>query len=510
MTSPTTSFWRAATTAYAFPILDHELETDVVIIGGGITGITAADLLSRAGKRVAVLEALCIGLGTTGHSTGNLHVTLDEGLYRVADKWDQKTANLVVEHRKTTIDAMEQRAQELAIQCGFTRCPHYIYPSGSTSMDKIKEEQQALSKAGLVAGITDQVPLPYPVSQGLRIENQAQFHPLLYVRGLAEKIQSESCRIFENSKVIKIDDKNMTVTTTSGKVRASQIFVATHTPKGFDPVQAELGPYREYAIAAPLQADQLPSGIFWGIQESPLSVRTCEIHAKKYLLVIGEEHKTGQHKEDTDYFAKLESFARSHFNIGAVEYRWSAQNYRPDDLLPFIGQAFGSKHYIATGFATNGLVYGALAAAMVTDQILGKEHPLTDLFKPTRFTPVKSAKDFLTENLNVVKQYARNFLTRADLKQMKDVTPGEGALVDLDGAVAAYQDQNGQFTILSPICTHLGCKVRWNSLEKSWDCPCHGSRFECQGEVIEGPAITPLEIISIVEDDEEAEDENGG
>ena len=500
MSNPTTSFWKATSAATCFPALDRDLETDVAIIGGGITGIMAADLLSRAGKRVVVLEAMCIGLGTTGHATGNLHVTVDEMMCQVRKKWDKETARLVAVSRQATIDALERRVDETGISCGFIRCPHYLYPTGSKPAEQIGEEHRTLTEAGIPASLTDEVPLPFSAGTALRIENQAQFHPLLFVQGLAEYSRSDGCMIFENSKVIEIDDANGTVVTTSGRVRAGAIFVATHTPKGFDPVQAELGPYREYGIAAPLDG-QLPPGIFWSVEETSVSLRSCEMNDKKYLMVIGEKHKTGQHREDVDYFGKVEQFAQSHFRVPPMEYRWSAQNYRPADLLPFIGRSALGNRYIATGFGTNGLLYGPLAAAIVTDLILGRKNPLIDLFKPTRFTPVKSAKDFLSENLNVAKQYARDFLTHGDLKQMKDIAPDEGALVDVDGTVAVYRDGEGDFTLLSPLCTHLGCKVHWNSMEKSWDCPCHGSRFNCGGEVLEGPAVAPLQLFNIVEDD---------
>ena len=500
MSNPTTSLWKATSPAAAFPVLDRDLETDVVIIGGGITGITAADLLSRAGKRVVVLEAMCIGLGTTGHSTGNLHVTVDHLLHKIGKKWDRETVKLVAASRKATIDAIERRVEELDIPCGFVRCPHFLYPAGSNSGKQLEEEHRALTDAGIPATMTDAVPLPFPAGTALRIEGQAQFHPLRYVRGLAERIRSDNCLIFENSKVVDIDDDSGTVTTASGRVRAGAIFVATHTPKGFDPVQAELGPYREYGLASVLDG-QLPPGIFWSVEEISVSIRSWEDGGRRYLMVIGEEHKTGQHREDVDYFGKVERFAMSHFKVPPAEYRWSAQNYRPDDLLPFIGKSAIGARYIATGFGTNGLVYGPLAAAVIADLILGKKNPLIDLFKPTRFTPVKSAKEFLSENLNVAKQYARDFLTHGDLKQMKEIGVEEGALVDVNGAVAVYRDEAGDFTLLSPICTHLGCKVHWNGAEKSWDCPCHGSRFHCEGEVLEGPAVSPLKLLNIVEDD---------
>lgn len=219
------------------------------------------------------------------------------------------------------------------------------------------------------------------------------------------------------------------------------------------------------------------------------------MNGTNYLIVIGEEHKVGQQDNKEDYFRKVEDFTRAHFNGTTIEYRWSAQNYRPADGLPFIGRSVGSDHvYIATGFATNGLLYGPLAAAIITDEILGRTNPWEHTYTSKRFTPAKSAKGFVTENVNVAKQYIKDYLTHRHVMKLREVTPDEGGLVDVKGEkLAVYHDVNGQRIAVSPTCTHLGCIVHWNRMEKSWDCPCHGSRFSSDGEVIEGPAIAPLE-----------------
>ena len=489
----TISFWEGTAREAAFPSLTQDEEADVVIIGGGITGITAAHLLSRAGKRVVVLEALRVGLGTTGYSTGNLYATVDNGLYRVRDKWDQETAAAVAKSRGETIDRIERVAAEYDLPCRFVRRPHYLLATEDSQLEPMEQEFGAARDAGLAAELVDEAPLPVPAIRALRIESQAQFHPVIFVRMLAKAIASERCRIFENSGVIAIDDEAMTVTTAGGTVRAGKILLATHTPKGFNILQTELGPYREYGIAADLAEDRYPEGIFWTFEEPGHSIRSYDADGTKYLIVIGEKHKTGQH-DDTDYYEKVEAFARSHFPVKRIAYRWSAQHYRPADELPYIGRSTASGDvYVATGFGTNGLVYGPLAAAILTDDILGRKNPWSDLYDARRFTPAKSAGSFVRENVNVAGQYVRDYLTAADVEKLENIAPGEGSLATIEGEkYAVYRDENGRWTALSPVCTHLGCIVHWNRLEKSWDCPCHGSRFRCDGEVLEGPAMAAL------------------
>lgn len=338
-------------------------------------------------------------------------------------------------------------------------------------------------------------PLTFGVGQSLRIEHQAQFHPLEYVCQLAAKIASENCRIFENSRVTEIDDDRLVVKTAHGEVHAAKIIMATHTPKGFNVLQTELGPYREYGLSARLHDNQYPDGIFWSLEEPSHSLRSYELNGEKHLIVIGEEHKTGQQEPGVEYYGKVEDYIRSRFNVESIQYRWSAQNYQPADYLPYIGKSPGSEAlYVATGFGTNGLLYGPLAAAIIAEDFLGREHQWAGLYSSRRFNPAKAGGTFIKENINVAKQYVKDYLTHEPSENLQSVRNGEGALVKHNKEkLAAYIDEAGQLTALSPVCTHLGCIVHWNRLDKSWDCPCHGTRFQTDGEVIEGPAFTPLE-----------------
>lgn len=489
------SIWTDTSSHASFPSLSGDHHADVVVIGGGITGITAALHLSRAGKSVVVLEAQRIGEGTTGYSTGNLYASVSSYLYRIRDAWDQDTAAAVARSRAETIDEIQRTITEFGLNCHFARRPHYFIPTDDSQIEKMEREYEAVNKAGLNASIVGEAPLPLPVKRALKIENQAQFHPLNYVRLLAKAIASDRCRIFEEAKAEEIDDENIVVRTAEGSVHADRIIMATHTPKGFNLLQTELGPYREYGIAVRLKGNRYPEGIFWTLEEPNHSIRSFESDGAKYLIIIGEKHKTGQHEEGVDYYEKVEAFARANFDLEHVAYRWSAQHYRSADELPYIGKSTASENVtLATGFATNGLIYGPLAAAILTDEILGRENPWADLYSAKRFTPAKSAGDFLKENANVAVQYVRDYLTRAEVEKLGEIPVGEGRLAELEGKkLAVFRDEGGGVTVLSPVCTHLGCIVHWNGMEKTWDCPCHGSRFRPDGEVIEGPAIAALE-----------------
>lgn len=489
------SLWEGTAEEVTLPKLTQDVEVDVAIVGGGITGITAAQLLAETGKRVAVLEAHRVGGGTTGHSTGNLHAAVDQHLQKVRKTWGDDVLRAVCRSRQSMIDHIERTVARHSIACGFVRRPHYIFPAEQSEMSTMEKEHEAAVAGGLSASIVDSVPMPMAIGRGLRIDNQAQFQPVSYARLLAKAIESDRCRIYEQTKAEEIDAKENLIATAGGRVRASKVILATHTPKGFHLVQTELGPYREYGIAVTLDADVDAEGIFWTI-EQPMhhSIRSFTANGTKYLLVIGEKHKVGQHDNAEDYYAKLEQYARRHFDVASVAFTWSGQHYHPADEIPFIGQSGTNDDlYIATGFSTSGLLYGPLAASIITDDILGRDNEWAGVYRANRFTPVKSAKDFARENADVAAQYVKDFLRRADVAAAGDVPPGEGRIISIDGKkVALHRSVTDEWTALSPLCTHLGCIVHWNTFEKSWDCPCHGSRFAPDGEVIEGPAITAL------------------
>lgn len=494
---PRPSVWNADHQPTRFPSLAADLVVDVVIIGAGITGITIAAQLVRAGFRVVVLEAMHVASGTTGYSTGNLYAMVDEYLHQFVKKWgDDKTA-AVVQSRKMAIDLIEKYVTEYDLDCGFSRQPWVLYSNHglAVEIDTIDHEYKAAISAGLDARLTTDIGLPFAVSQALVMEGQAQFDPVKYVRGLARAIHSDDCQIFENSPVWRIDENQGFVKTPTCMVRAERIVMATHTPKGFNVLQTELGPYREYAVAARLNGQPPPGGIFWDAHSPRSSIRRVDAGGVSHVLMIGEKHKTGQQKDTEAGYRALEASIRAHFDVHSIAYRWSAQHYRAADGLPYIGLAPGTTRlYLASGFATDGLTYGTLAGMLICDEIAEAKNQFLELYSPRRFTPLKSARNFFKENLNVASFYIRDYAQGPAIKKLAEVAPGEGGLVDVDGdRMAVYRDDNGQLYVLSPVCPHLKCIVHWNRSERSWDCPCHGSRFRYDGKVIEGPALEPLQ-----------------
>ncbi len=485
----TASIWQGTAGETVFPPLQGRVAADVAIIGGGITGVTLAMLLAEAGRSVVLVEARRIGEGSTGNSTGNLYEVLSEQLYTIGERWDRSVMGEVADSRREAMALVERVAGRLG-DCGFSRCPLYLYATAPAQIEVVEKEYEAALQLGLAARLEEGA-TPVPSLRALILDNQAQIHPLAYVQRLAQQIASPQCRIFEQSPAVAIDEKMHSVHTAQGSIRARDIVLATHTPKGIYLVQAEMVPRREYGIGLRLASGNYPDGIFWGMGDYRHSVRSLRAGNDHYLILVGEDHKTGQH-DAADAFARLEGFARRKFDVGTVDFRWSAQHYHPADGLPYIGASHGSEVHIATGFGTNGLTWGTLAATVIADRILGRDNRWAHLYRANRLLPMKAAKGALEENLSVAKSFIRDYTTRPQTA-LDGIPVGGGALVEVDGQkLAVHRDESGTLSALSPVCTHMKCMVHWNGAERTWDCPCHGSRFDVEGRVIEGPALAPL------------------
>lgn len=494
----TQAVWNAAAKPKKFLPLAGDLEVDVVVVGAGISGLSTACHLAKANKKVAVLEALQVGMGTTGSSTGNLYAPIDERLFSIEAMHKEETMGAVANSRMAAIDQIEEWVQDYSIDCEFKRVPWFLFTSPeSKSMNvQIEKEFDAAEKASLRVSQKVPVGFPYPVSAMTRIENQAQFNPLSYVQQLAAAIESEDCLIFEDTKVSKVEEGTPCVVHTNrGTIRAQKVVMATHSPKGIYGVHTAMEPYREYALAVRLKGELPAPGIYWHVLAGTHhSVRPYQSPNGNFLLVLGQPHKVGNKEHNEENFREVEKYLRRHFSVDSIEYIWAAQNYKPADHLPYIGTSPLEKHtYIATGFAADGLVYGTLAGSIISDAILGKENSWAKMYDPKRFTPLASAPKFMKENMTVATNLLKDYLFYGDVDALQEVKPGEGKTLKLDGErLAAYRDEQGSLHLVSAICTHLGCIVHWNHSEKSWDCPCHGSRFSIDGQVLEGPAYHKL------------------
>lgn len=497
------SIWNAFGQTTDFPSLHEDITADTVIIGGGITGISAGRLLADNGQKVAVLEALKVGGGTTSHSTGNLYVMTDQLLSSLQSKYDSETVKRVVAGRMQALRLIEQNIERYNLDCDFTKCDWYLYSDSEKNDGKVNEELRVAREIGLDAEEAGAGDLPFAISRAMKLPQQAQFNPMRYVQGLANTLQSDNCRIYEFTKVETIEEKNdvFIVQTPGGNVRANNVLHATHTPKGIMLVQTLLGPYREYGIACRLKGEPPPEGVYWGYTDSgeKYSTRSYVRGSERFLIVVGQPHKVGQAKNNKDCIASLEAFASNHFEVVEVIYRWGGQHYRPADLLPYIGRTDKDKNiFIASGYSTDGLVYGTLAGSIVADLVMGKANEWAELYDPSRHQPAKAARNFVKENINVAGQYLKDLPGAVEAGDFSSVKAGEGKIVGKDRQkLAVYRRENGQLVIRSAECTHMACIVNWNDAEKTWDCPCHGSRFKPDGTVLEGPAFHALHEVRI-------------
>jgi glycine/D-amino acid oxidase-like deaminating enzyme/nitrite reductase/ring-hydroxylating ferredoxin subunit len=496
----TSSLWQgtAARTA-CLPTLQTDLKVDVAIVGAGITGLTAAMLLVQAGKRVAVLDACKAGDASTGNSTGNLYATVDLGLHTLEEQHGLETMRRVVESRAAAIDLVEATVERLNLDCGFQRLPWNLIALDAAHVAEVEKEALAAMRARLRADLRDDAPLPVEAAKTLRVEEQAQFQPLAYLRQLAQRIGGEDCLIFENTRVTAIEDDPAVVHTTHGKVFCQQIILATHTPIGVHLVQSQLEVVREYGIAAPLHDSVPEPGIYWCVGQERHSIRTWTEHGRTWLVVIGSAHALGEKEVGRERFQDLELFARDHFPIGPVEYRWSAQRYRAKDKLPFIGRNIDAVNtYIATGYSSDGLTYGTLAGMMLADEILGRGTPWRDLYRVDRADQARRPDGFEKESTAAAQPGQVPALGADALAGLADLPPCQARMVEAGGQpVAVYRGEDGQLQALAGKCTHMGCDLKWNGAETSWDCECHGSRFAPDGRVLEGPALVPLQAAKL-------------
>ncbi len=488
--------WKAADAKDThYPQLQGAIDVDVAVIGAGVTGLATALHLAESGLKVAVVEAHRVGSGSTGGSTGNLYATLSQGLAAVRKKWDNGVVGQVVGLRASGIDTLEEIVNRYAIECEFARRPLYfcVDQPDQQQVDNLTAEYDATRASGLSAELVNRVPeLPFPVHRALRIENQAQYNPMKFVQGLARALTELGGLIFESSAVCDIDAGRGIVSTVHGKIVAPQIVQATHTPKGINLLQAEMEVYREYGVAAEIE-DACPEGIFW-MRSDSRSVRTYSRAGRHYLIVVGEKHKTGHNKPGENYYDNLRAYSRTQFGATEFTHAWSAQQYRAADLLPYIGRSGHHNVFVATGYAADGLTWAMVAAPLISNQVLGAEAVAgSELFNPRRFTPIKSAKNWINENTNVTRHLVQDYLTGEQLSGLKQVAPGEGKILKLHGEkLAVFRSADDVVSVLSPVCPHMKCMVHWNAADITWDCPCHGSRFATDGSVLEGPAYLPL------------------
>jgi glycine/D-amino acid oxidase-like deaminating enzyme len=492
----TIPIWTAASELPARGPLQGDAQADVCVVGAGISGLSTAYHLVRSGLSVIVLDDGPIGGGETGRTTAHLSNALDDRYYELERLFGEDGAQRAARSHTAAIDRIEAIVTEERIDCGFERLDGYLFAPPGGEVEELDRELNAARRAGLI-GVErlDRTPLPsFDTGPCLRFPRQAQFNPIPYLEGLARAVERSGSRIFTHTPAVRIEGGcSARVTTAHGPVvTAGAVVAATNAPI-LDELISDIiqAAYRTYAIGARVKAGAVPKALYWDTLDSYHYVRlTAAPDGKGEVLIVGgEDHRTGQEDDGEVRFHNLEEWTRVRFPIQEVEFRWSGQVLEPADSLAFIGRAptSAANLYMATGDSGHGMTHGTIAGLLLTDLILGRENEWEGLYSPSRLR-YAGTRDFYRENANILSQYT-DWLTPGEVNSVVDIPPGEGAIVR-SGLVkyAVYHDESGQLHERSAVCPHLGCIVRWNSTEKTWDCPCHGSRYDTQGRVLNGPA----------------------
>ncbi len=487
----TDPLWKTSDVPHYLPLLSTSRSVDVAIVGAGITGLTAALLLHRAGKNVAVIEARRIGGGVTGSTSAHLTEVIDSRLQVIESKFGKQGARLAAQSSRDAIAQIEAWVSALEIDCGFRRVPGYLFTEREEQKAELHKELEACVRAGMQVNPSD-LPLPLQAAGAIRFENQAQFHPMKYLTRLAQTFVAEGGVIFEDSPIIKLHEGSRCVlkTAAGNSLHSDQVILATHSPLNRVLVQTKIAHYQSYVVSGPAPA--IADGLYWDMEDPYHYIRSVEVGGARHLIVGGEDHKTGQ---DSDAAAAFDRLTKWSYRLGlVVDKRWSSQVVEPVDALPFIGRNAASTNvFIATGYSGNGLTFGTLAGMMLTDACLEKANPYAELYAATRMKPIASIKSYLAENIDFPLHLIGDALKPAEASSIDEVAPGEGKLVRIGmSKVAVYKSPEGKVQAVSSLCPHMGCHVAFNNAEKTWDCPCHGSRFGTDGLVIAGPALEPL------------------
>jgi glycine/D-amino acid oxidase-like deaminating enzyme/nitrite reductase/ring-hydroxylating ferredoxin subunit len=496
----TVSCWQAGIEPIIYSPLKIDITADVVVIGGGIAGVTAAYLLSKskdAGK-VILIDDGAIGSGETGRTTAHITYALDDRYYTLEETFDTDTLIRAAASHWEALNFIENVVQQEAIDCDFKRVDGYLFLCEKDDPEELAKEFSAAKRAGLIdVELLESSPVTGFAGPCLHFKRQGKFHPLKYLKGLCDVIKNNGGEIYTGTHASEITPDRV-VTDSGHKIFAKSIIVATNTPVNDRvAIHTKQAPYRTYVIAVPVPRYSVKDALIWDTGMPYHYIRTAPLSEAEDLLIVGgEDHKTGQEHNEMQRFINLENWTREHFpNAGEIQYRWSGQVMEPVDGLAFIGRNPGDAGniYIATGDSGNGITHGTIAGFLLTDLILGKENKYTDTYEPSRKT-VSAFKKFAEENLNVLKQYT-DWIKEGDADSIGAIPNGQGAVIR-EGIekIAVYKNESGKVFRFSAECPHLGCVIQWNSVESTFDCPCHGSRYTKFGEVVNGPANTNLKI----------------
>ncbi len=510
------SFWFAsAIKPIAFEKLRSDVDTDILVVGGGISGLTSAYCLAKEGRKVVLVEDGFIGSGETGRTTAHLTCALDDRYFELEKIFDKPTAKLAAQSHTAAIEWIANTVKQNNIDCHFKRVDGYLFSHPSDSNETLQKEYKATQRAGLLTEMLNNIPsiAAEQVKWCIKFPNQGQFHILLYMKGLADAFIQLGGKIYTETKAESITKDGATAN--GFKIKANHIVVATNTPvNDWVAMHTKQWPYRSYVIGAKIPKGKIPYALWWdtGDHDSnwiskPYHYVRLEEFDEQYDMLIagGEDHRTGQADDEQikeeDRYTNLEEWTKKHFPaIKKLEFKWSGQIMEPVDSLAYIGKNPGDDNiYIITGDSGNGMTHGTLGGMIIKDIIIGKENPWVKMYSPSRIT-LKTAGDYLHEVGNMVAQYA-DWFTAEDTKKTDELSVGEGAIISSGmKKIAVYRDEENNLHACTAVCPHLGAILQWNADEKTFDCPMHGSRFTTEGKVINGPASSDLKIVMIKEE----------
>ncbi|MEY2556737.1 MAG: hypothetical protein QOE34_162 [Verrucomicrobiota bacterium] len=497
----TTPYWLDTARIRTFPALSGNVTVDVLVVGGGITGLTTAYLLKDAGLTVAVAERTQLAMIDTGHTTAHLTHVTDLRLTEMAKNFGKDHAQASWDAGAAAIDQIEELVRKEKIECEFTRVPGYLHaPVNGGKKDEragFREDAALANELGFDATYLESVPKMQ--TPGVRFANQAKFHPRKYLAALAAAIPGKGSYVFEETAVATFDPEKHRAKANGHWINYDRVILATHNPlvgeEGMASatlLQTKLALYTSYVIGAKLPRGGVPIASFWDTNDPYNYVRVDRRADHDYAIFGGEDHKTGQVANTEVCFRRLEDSVMELLPNAEIDHRWSGQVIETNDGLPFIGEN-AEGQFLGTGFSGNGMTYGTVTAMMARDWATRVKNPWTDLFEVERKKIKGGAWDYLRENKDYPYYLIKSRFSEPEGESVRSLKPGEGKILKLKGEkIAAYRDADGKVTKHSAVCTHLGCIVRWNQAEETWDCPCHGSRFDPKGKVIAGPAEAPL------------------
>lgn len=490
-------FWRTSVDIPSYPALNTDIDVDVAIVGGGISGVTAAYLLAQAGLHIALIEADTVLGGATGHTTAKLTAQHNLIYYELIKHVGRQKARLYYETNQAAIDFVDETAKRHGIDCAFMREDAYVYAVTEKYADKIDKEFRAYQALGIDGAVMDSIPLGIKIQNAIQMRNQAQFHPLKFLYGLLSTLGDNRVDIFEHTVATGIENgETPIVTTRSGpRIQAKHVLSCAHFPfyDGMGMYFTRMYASRGYVIAG-ASDKSYPGGMYISAETPSISVRSVDIDGEPCVLISGADHRTGEGGDVLDHYKELETFGKEVLELRDVKYRWSNQDLFTLDNIPYIGKLSASHPnvFVATGYKKWGMTTGIAAAHLLRDMVVNRENAAQWLYTPQRFYADPSLRHFFSNNITVAAHLIGGKMDTSDLGP-DDVDKEEGTVIDYRGERAgAYRDKDGTLYVVDTTCTHLGCELHWNHGDRTWDCPCHGSRFHFTGEVVEGPADKPL------------------